>query len=76
MAVTAKNTKALDLAFDRMAELAVAEEHDYPSKLELIPADTPHFLDALSRALSKDTAILIVYPDGRERLISAPTKPS
>jgi hypothetical protein len=76
MAVVAKRTKAIDLAFDRVAELIVADESGYPNEMVFIPADVPDFGQLLSRALLGDVAIMVIYPDGRERFIPAPSTPA
>jgi uncharacterized protein with von Willebrand factor type A (vWA) domain len=66
------NTPATEIAFDRMTELLLADETEYPNEITFIPADLASFGDVMSRALLGEKAIIVVYPDGRERFIPAP----
>jgi hypothetical protein len=73
-AVANGNTPATEVAFDRMTELLLADEIEYPNELTFVPADLPDFGTVMLRALSKNIAIVVVYPDGRERFIPAPSR--
>ena len=65
-----KSTEATDLATRRVIELATGSAPDaYPDDVVFIPADIPDFGQALGRALLERSPIVVVYPDGRERLI-------
>jgi hypothetical protein len=70
--VAGHNTPATEIAFDRMTELLLADETDYPNEITFIPADMTDFGRAMSRALLEEKTILVIYPDGRERLIPGP----
>jgi hypothetical protein len=70
--VAGGNTPATEIACDRMTELLLADETEYPSEIIFIPADLADFGEVMSRALLEEKAIIVVYPDGRERLIPAP----
>lgn len=65
------NTPATEIAFDRLIELILADEPEYPNDTVLLPADMPGFDKGVSRARAKEAPILIIYPDGRERFIPA-----
>jgi hypothetical protein len=49
------------------------DEYDYPNDVVFIAADLPDFDVIMQRALKKEKPILVVYPDGTDRLIPAPT---
>jgi hypothetical protein len=68
-AVASNNTPATDLAFDRVAELIVADEIDVPNRSVFIPADIPDFGSVMRRALLEERPIVVIYPDGCERVI-------
>lgn len=67
--VASNNTPATDLAFDRVAELIVADEIDVPNRSVFIPADIPAFGSVMKSALLEDKPIVVIYPDGYERVI-------
>lgn len=74
MGVIAKgNTPALELIFDRVISKLEADEFDYPNDVVFIPADHPDFGTMIGSSLRENRPIMIVYPDGRERLIPAPS---
>ena len=67
------NTPATEIAFDRLTELVLADEPEYPSGTVLLPADMPGFDKGISRELAREVPLLIIYPDGRERFIPPPS---
>lgn len=69
MGAVANNTRATELAFDRVTELLLADEIDYPNRAVFVPADLPDFGKVMGRALLRDETIVVIFPDGRERLI-------
>jgi hypothetical protein len=73
MAAVAKgNTKATEIIFDRVTKAIELDEYDYPNNVVFVAADLPDFGLVMRRALKKEKPILVVYPDGTERLIPAP----
>jgi hypothetical protein len=69
------NTPALEIIFDRVTSLLEADEFDdsYPNDTVFIAADLSDFGKVISRALLKEKPIVVVYPDGSERVIPATT---
>jgi hypothetical protein len=60
-----------DAASRRFAALMSSPELDtYPSPMHLIAADNPRLDQMATRALLDGDAVLLVYDDGRELLIS------
>ena len=74
-AVAKKNSKATELIFDRVTKAIEADEFDYPNDVTFIAADLPDFGLMIQRALQEDRPIVVMFPDGVERLIPAPTTP-
>lgn len=68
------NSPATEIAFDRLTELALADEPEYPNDTCLLPADAPDFGKMIADSLLEGPPLLIVYPDGRERFIPASSK--
>jgi hypothetical protein len=50
-------------------ELIVADEIDVPNRSVFVPADLPDFDAALRRERKKGRPVVVIYPDGRERVI-------
>jgi hypothetical protein len=71
--VTNGQSPATEIAFDRLTELVLADEPAYPNDTCLLPADVPDFGNRIAAALLRDVPLVIVYPDGRERFIPAPS---
>jgi hypothetical protein len=69
--LTTGNTPATEIAFDRLTELVLSEEPEYPNDTCLLPADAPGFGKMIADSMLEGTPLLIVYPDGRERFIPA-----
>jgi hypothetical protein len=69
------DTPASEIALDRLTELALSDEPEYPNDTVLMPSDLPELGERLSRALEREVPLVIVYPDGRERFIAAPALP-
>jgi hypothetical protein len=72
-AVAKSNTKATEIIFDRVTKAIELDDFDYPNDVVFVAADLPDFGIIMQRALKKEQPILVVYPDGSERLIPAPT---
>ncbi|HVQ57557.1 MAG TPA: hypothetical protein VMS60_01500 [Solirubrobacterales bacterium] len=70
-AVARGETPAQEIVSDRMIELLLADKIEYPNELTFIASDTSFFGSSMRKALAAGKAILVVYPDGRERLIPA-----
>lgn len=71
-AVTKGNTPATEIVFDRV--IAMLENEDdsaYPNDAVFVPADLPDFDEIMSETLLEDSPIIVVYSDGRERLVPA-----
>jgi len=68
-AIAGRNTDATELAFDRITELMLADEIDIPNRAVFVPADLPGFGEVMKRRLAEDRPIVVIYPDGTERLI-------
>lgn len=64
-----RSTVATDLAFKRVAELAVSDQDVYPDGAVFLAADIPDFGRIIYRELLEGSAIVVIYPDGRERLV-------
>jgi len=65
------NTPATEIAFDRLIELVLSDEPEYPNDTVFIPADAPAFGEMMLKELGVDRPIVVVFADGRERLIPA-----
>lgn len=65
------NSPATEIIFDRVCALIEADEWDYPNDTVFIPADAPGFGAMMQKRLGEDRPIVVVFPDGRERLIPA-----
>ncbi len=74
-AVTKRNTEATEIIFDRVTKAIELDKYDYPNNVVFVAADLPDFGIVMRRALKKEKPIMVVYPDGTERLIPAPTAP-
>jgi hypothetical protein len=72
-AIEKSNTKATEIIFDRVTKAIELDEFDYPNEVVFIAADLPDFGIIMRRALKKEQPIIVVYPDGSERLIPAPS---
>lgn len=70
------NTKATEIIFDRVTRAIELDEYDYPNNVVFVAADLPDFGIIMRQALKKEQPIIVVYPDGSERLIPAPTASS
>lgn len=69
-AVAEGNTPALEIIFDRVIAMIENDDDDaYPNDSVFIPADASDFGLRIRRALLKEKPIVVVYPDGRERII-------
>ncbi len=67
------NTKATEIIFDRVTAMIENDDDSaYPNDSVFIPADHPDFGAMIGRRLREDKPIVVVYADGRERLIPAP----
>jgi hypothetical protein len=71
-AVAKGNTKATEIIFDRVTRAIEHDDFHYPNKVVLIAADLPDFGCVMREALKEEQPIVVVYPDGSERLIPAP----
>lgn len=68
------NSPATELIFDRVCALIEADEYDYPYDTLFVAADRPDSGKAILRALGEERPIVVVFADGRERLIPAPSE--
>jgi hypothetical protein len=68
------NSPATEIIFDRVCALIEADEYDYPNDTLFVGADQPHAGKSILRALGEDRPIVVVFPDGRDRLIPAPSE--
>ncbi|HET6997670.1 MAG TPA: hypothetical protein VFI03_03690 [Solirubrobacterales bacterium] len=71
-AVAKGNTPALEIIFDRV--IAMIENEDdsaYPNDSVFVPADHPDFGAMIGSSLLEENPIVVVYADGRERIIPA-----
>ncbi|HEX4670487.1 MAG TPA: hypothetical protein VH275_11010 [Solirubrobacterales bacterium] len=71
-AVVKGNTKATEIIFDRVTKAIELDEYDYPNDVVFVAADLPDFGIVMRGALKKEQPIIVVFPDGSERLIPAP----
>jgi hypothetical protein len=71
-AVAKGNTKATEIIFDRVTKAIELDEYDYPNDVVFVAADLPDFGIVMRGALKKEQPIIVVFPDGSERLIPAP----
>jgi hypothetical protein len=71
-AVAKRNTPATEVIFDRVIAKLEADDFGYPNDVVFIPADHSDFGIMIGDSLREDRPIVVVYPDGRERLIPAP----
>lgn len=66
------STVATELAFERMGralDVAGHHRHDYPRDAVFVPADLPDFGLVLARYLRGHKPVIVVYPDGTERML-------
>lgn len=66
------NTTATDIAFDRMQaaldEVGHRHRH-YPGDTVFIPSDLPDFREVFTRHMRDEKPVVVIYPDGRERMV-------
>jgi hypothetical protein len=69
------NSPATEIIFERVVALLEEDKFDetYPNDVSFIAADLPGFGEAMAEALLEGKPIVVVFPDGRERLIPAAT---
>lgn len=62
---------ATSLAFKRMEEALndQGRRRRYPSGTVFIPADLPGFGEALQRHMKDRLPVVVIYPDGKERMV-------
>lgn len=68
METAAPTTEGLDRIVERFQDLP-ARDWPYPDGAVFIAADLPNFGRVMSRALLEGDPIVVIYPDGRERLV-------
>lgn len=71
-------TEATDRAIERVKSLIASDadaEGRYPNDTLFLASDHPQFARLVKESLLKRTPVVVVYPDGRERLIR-PLDPS
>lgn len=69
-----KNTPATDAGFDLLTRIATDPETDdrYPNGTVIVAADTPHTSALLTRAISEQKPIALVFPDGSDIVARSP----
>jgi hypothetical protein len=58
-------------AVDHAVERRVAEDPAYPERAWFVDADEPNAGQLIARALDEGYTVVLVSPDGRERLLTA-----
>jgi hypothetical protein len=58
-------------AMDRAIDLAIEGDSPYPEHAAFVNADSPHAGHEITRSLDEGYAVVLVSPDGRERIITA-----
>ena len=60
-------------AMNRAIDLAIEGNSPYPENAAFVNADSPHAGHEMARALDEGYAVVLVYSDGRERIVTAKT---
>lgn len=55
--------------FELAIELAIEGKSPYPNEAAFLAADVPWFGETLARYARERTPVVIVYPDGEERIL-------
>lgn len=60
-------------AMNRAIDMAIEGSSPYPEHAAFVDAGSPHAGREITRALDEGYAVVLVSPDGRERVITAKT---
>src|SRR5665811_45863 len=72
MATSVESTpgsEASGLAFERFRDALEGRAQGYPRGATFIPSDAPYTRKALLRALREGQPVVLVFPDGQERIV-------
>jgi hypothetical protein len=70
--VTNPQTATVELAAERFTlatELAIQDKSPYPNGAAFVAADLPDLGDILARYARERSPVVLVYPDGEERIL-------
>jgi hypothetical protein len=60
---------ASSLAFERFRDALEGRAGGYPHGAAFVPSDAPYTAKVLLRALEEGQPVVLVYPDGQERIV-------
>jgi hypothetical protein len=67
-------SEASSLAFARFRDAMEGRVHGYPRGAIFVPSDAPHTRKTLLRALKEGQPVVLVFPDGQERIVHGETR--
>lgn len=66
---TTTDSEASGLAFERFRDALEGRATGYPRGAIFVPSDAPYTRRALLRALREGQPVVLVFPDGQERIV-------
>jgi hypothetical protein len=70
----AARDEASGLAFERFRDALEGRTRGYPRGAIFVPSDSPYTRKTLLRALREGQPIVLVFPDGQERIVHGETR--
>jgi hypothetical protein len=67
-------SEASSLAFERFRGALEGRARGYPRGAVFVPSDASYTRKALLRALREEKPVVLVYPDGHERIVHGETR--
>lgn len=67
-------SEASSLAFKRFRDALESRAHGYPRGAVFVPSDASYTRKTLLRALREGKPVVLVYPDGQERIVHGETR--
>jgi hypothetical protein len=62
-------TDSADLTFERFKKALASDGSGYPKGAVFVDAEAPYVGAALSRNMREGTPVVLIYPDGEERIV-------
>jgi hypothetical protein len=67
-------SEASSLAFERFRDAMEGRVRGYPRGAIFVPSDAPYTRKTLLRALKEGQPVVLVFPDGQERIVHGETR--